>query len=140
MELRIFNDPPEKWNEYVDNHPNGRIYHLTQWNELIRNSFRNTIKYITMENGSGLGGILPLTEFQSRLFGKFSVSLPFVNYGGPLVNNSDQYLDIAHFLASYQKKENFDFTIVHLGVDIDRIFTVPGRIELIVPDSLQPAG
>jgi len=34
--------------------------------------------------GSDLEGVLPLVHVRSRLFGKYLVSMPFINYGGPV--------------------------------------------------------
>ena len=36
----------------------------------------------------GIVGVLPLVFFQSRLFGRFAVSLPFVNYGGVVADDA----------------------------------------------------
>src|SRR5450756_699177 len=37
----------------------------------------------------GVVGVLPLVSFKSLLFGKFLVSLPFVNYGGVLADDDE---------------------------------------------------
>ena len=36
-----------------------------------------------------IAGVLPLVTFSSRLFGRFAVSLPFVNYGGVVADSDD---------------------------------------------------
>jgi FemAB-related protein (PEP-CTERM system-associated) len=68
-----------------------------------------------LENSNGFEGVLPLTEFNSKFFGKFSISLPFINYGGPLFKNENQYLEFTKYLSFYRKEENFDF--VELRMD-----------------------
>ena len=109
MELNKYDFPPDCWNEFVENHPNGRLYHLSQWNELIRSTFGHSIVYFVLKNEKGLGGILPLTEFKTLLFGKFSVSLPFINYGGPLISDTKYYPDVFNYLEEYRESSNFDF-------------------------------
>ena len=123
MELKVFDYPPDGWDDFVRRHPNGRIYYLSQWNELIRNNFKHSIRYIVFENTNSIEGILPLTEFKSLLFGKFSVSLPFINYGGPLVNSSNHFSGMDNYLIKYQKQSNFDF--VELRMDNSYETTLP---------------
>ncbi len=40
--------------------------------------------YLAARNAEALTGVLPLVRVRSALFGHFLVSMPFVNYGGPL--------------------------------------------------------
>ncbi len=40
--------------------------------------------YLAARDGTGLVGVLPLVLVRSPIFGRFLVSMPFVNYGGPL--------------------------------------------------------
>lgn len=124
MELKVFDYPPDKWDDFVSNHPNGRIYHLSQWNELIRNNFRHSIKYIVLENINSIEGILPLTEFKSLLFGRFSVSLPFINYGGPLINSSNHFSEIDNYLTEYQKQSDFDFIELRMDSSYETTLSV----------------
>jgi FemAB-related protein (PEP-CTERM system-associated) len=125
MELKVFYNPPHEWDEFVKCHPYGRIYHLSQWNELIRNYFKHPIKYIVLENTNSIEGVLPLTEFKSMLFGKYSVSLPFINYGGPLINSASQFSIINKYLIKYQKQSNFDF----IELRMETLYETPFHVK-----------
>jgi len=47
--------------------------------------FGHEVHYLEARSTVGkLGGILPLVRVRSRLFGDYLVSMPFLNYGGPL--------------------------------------------------------
>ncbi len=115
MDFKIFDRFPADWDDFVKDHSNGRLYHLSQWNELIKSTFRHSIKYIVLENSNKIEGILPLTEIKSLLFGKFSVSLPFINYGGVLVRHSRYYSEFFNYLRKYLERSDFDF--VELRMD-----------------------
>jgi FemAB-related protein (PEP-CTERM system-associated) len=74
---------------YVDGHPSSCSYHRRKWLDVIQTSFRHDTKYLVAHAGPEVAGVLPLVFFRSRLFGRFTVSMPFLNYGGILANNSD---------------------------------------------------
>ncbi len=79
--------PPEGWDAFVAAHPNHTLYHTRQWNELVRQVFRHPIYYLAVKRAGNLVGGVPLTVFRSRLFGRFAVACPYVNYGGPLLQD-----------------------------------------------------
>ena len=110
MSVEIYEHPPESWDEFVDGHPESKIYQLSKWNELIRHTFQHSIKYLVLKNNSDLKAVLPLTEFNSILFGRFSISLPFINYGGILMHDEGPDNDeMWNHLRMYREDGNFDF-------------------------------
>ncbi|TQV71859.1 FemAB family PEP-CTERM system-associated protein [Exilibacterium tricleocarpae] len=78
------------WDDYVSGHPQASIYHHYGWRQVIDSSFNHRGFYLAATDSTGrIVGILPLIWLQSRLFGSFSVSIPFFNYGGPLADCAD---------------------------------------------------
>jgi FemAB-related protein (PEP-CTERM system-associated) len=75
------------WDAYVMGHPGANNYHLSVWRRVIESSFGHRAHYLTSFSGNRIDGVLPLVRVQSRLFGDFLVSLPFVNYGGPCADS-----------------------------------------------------
>ena len=47
-------------------------------------AFGHDTRYLIARSAAGVEGVLPLVLFRSRLFGRFAVSMPFLNYGGVL--------------------------------------------------------
>ena len=77
------------WDAYVNSKPAACNYHRFGWRDVIENAFGHPCHYLAaMDNSGGVVGILPLVFMQSRMFGRFLVSLPFFNYGGLLCNNT----------------------------------------------------
>ena len=80
--------PPADWDAYVQSRTASTGYHQWGWRRVIEQSFGHECIYLAAMAGSGVAGVLPLVLFRSPLFGRFAVSLPFVNYGG-VVADSD---------------------------------------------------
>lgn len=78
------------WDTYVQAHLSSSNYHQYGWRDVIENSFNHRCFYMTARNHTGIiVGILPLVFMQSKVFGRFLISLPFFNYGGLLCNRQE---------------------------------------------------
>jgi FemAB-related protein (PEP-CTERM system-associated) len=78
-----------RWNAYVKSRPDASGYHLMEWLDIINRSFGHETCALAAESARGIVGVLPLVIFRSPLFGRFLVSIPFVNYGGILAGTPD---------------------------------------------------
>ena len=78
-----------QWDRYVVGHPDASVYHLSAWAGVIQRVFGHRTRYFAAMDGKRLVGILPLVLFHAPLFGRFAVSMPFVNYGG-IVADTDE--------------------------------------------------
>jgi FemAB-related protein (PEP-CTERM system-associated) len=81
--------PGDGAEEYVAAHPRACSYHRRAWLDVIRASFGHQTRYLVAQTSHGIAGVLPLVFFRSRLFGRFTVSMPFLNYGGVLADTGD---------------------------------------------------
>ncbi|MFC1640303.1 FemAB family XrtA/PEP-CTERM system-associated protein [Gemmatimonadota bacterium] len=78
-------DDEDSWNAFVRSQDGWTHFHLFEWKQVIEKVFGHECIYLTQLNADqGIEGVLPLVRVKSRLFGHFLVSMPFVNYGGPL--------------------------------------------------------
>lgn len=80
----VVHDEPSdaRWDTYVARHPAASAYHFSAWARVISRTFGHETRYLSAESSRGIVGVLPLVIFRSRLFGRFAVSMPFLNYGG----------------------------------------------------------
>jgi len=77
------------WDAYVIGHARASGYHLMAWRRVIERVFGHRTFYLAARDEQGqIRGVLPLVCLSSRLFGRFLVSLPFVNYGGVLADDA----------------------------------------------------
>lgn len=77
----------EAWDRYVMAQPRASGYHLWRWMDIIAGAFGHRARRLAAESPSGIAGVLPLVFFESRVFGRFAVSIPFLNYGGVLADS-----------------------------------------------------
>jgi FemAB-related protein (PEP-CTERM system-associated) len=86
--IAVHADPdPGRWNAYVARKQEASAYHLYAWRDVISRAFGHETRYLTAESARGIVGVLPLVIFRSRMFGRFVVSMPFLNYGGVLADS-----------------------------------------------------
>jgi FemAB-related protein (PEP-CTERM system-associated) len=78
--------PATEWDEYVGSSPDAVAYHQHCWRGVFERAFGHETIYLAARRGQRLAGVLPIVSFRSPLFGRFGVSLPFVNYGGVLAD------------------------------------------------------
>jgi serine/alanine adding enzyme len=87
----------DEWDAYVTGHAQATGNHLWAWRHVYESALRHRTEYLVARRpGGSVAGVLPLVVFDHRVFGRFMVSLPFVNYGGVLADDDD----VARALAS----------------------------------------
>jgi serine/alanine adding enzyme len=72
----------DRWDAFVEAHPDATAYHGWRWRHVFEQAFGHETVYLAAVDRGEIAGVLPLAIFRSHLFGRFAVSLPFVNYGG----------------------------------------------------------
>lgn len=93
------------WDQYVSKEPRATGYHLIGWRRIVEETFGHTTVYFSAIDDQGnVRGALPLVLLSSRLFGRFLVSLPFVNYGGILADDNQTRRDLVDQAIQYATK------------------------------------
>ena len=90
-EVRTY-DEGIAWDRYVLNHSMASGYQLMGWRRVVERAFGHRTFYLmARDQQEQVRGVLPLVFLSSRLFGRlfgrFLVSMPFVNYGGVLTDS-----------------------------------------------------
>lgn len=101
----------EAWDNYVNQHKDASVYHLSPWLKLIQRTFSHDCYYfLAIDNENKICGVLPSVNLRSRLFGNFIVSMPYFNYGGVLADNND----IAIALNEHLQKIAEELNVSHI--------------------------
>jgi FemAB-related protein (PEP-CTERM system-associated) len=81
-----FEGGADEWDGFVRAQQRWTHFHLHGWRTVIERVFGHECIYLVARRGPGeaIAGVLPLVRVRSVVFGHFLVSMPFVNYGGPL--------------------------------------------------------
>lgn len=73
------------WDSYVAEAEGSSFCHLASWREVLETELGAECLYRVVEDSAGrCVGVLPLVRVRSLVLGHYLVSLPFLNYGGPL--------------------------------------------------------
>jgi FemAB-related protein (PEP-CTERM system-associated) len=73
------------WDEFVAQAEGGSFCHLAGWRDILSDVLGTECLYWAATDSNGAWqAILPLVRVKSWMFGHYLVSLPFLNYGGPL--------------------------------------------------------
>ena len=103
-------DDARRWDSYVDRHPHGTVFHLSNWQNIIQASFRHRPSHLIAENGNReIIGILPLFVVRSRIFGRMLISTPQAAYGGILADNETISAELLAKAQEIARNENVEF-------------------------------
>lgn len=87
MTLRIepFQGATTEWDSFVRGSNGWTHFHLYGWRTVMERVFGHECVYLAARDQEGqLAGVLPLVRVRSLLFGHYLVSMPYLNYGGPV--------------------------------------------------------
>lgn len=85
MHVSTFTGDATEWDALVRCAPGWTHFHLYGWRSVIGRVFGHECLYLAACTDDGhLAGVLPLVRVKSVAFGHYLVSMPFLNYGGPL--------------------------------------------------------
>lgn len=85
MLIERFQGQGAEWDAFVRGSAAWTPFHLYGWRSVTERVFGHECIYLAARDGDGrLAGALPLVRVKSVVFGHYLVSMPFVNYGGPL--------------------------------------------------------
>jgi FemAB-related protein (PEP-CTERM system-associated) len=80
-----FEGTAAEWDGFASRQPGFTHFHRFGWHRVIGEAFGHERLYLAARDAHGaLTGVLPLVRVRSLLFGHYLVSMPFLNYGGPL--------------------------------------------------------
>jgi len=125
------------WDPFVRRQPHWTPFHLLAWRDVIARAFGHPTVYLAARDDTGLVGALPLVLVRSPIFGRFLVSMPFVNYGGPL-GSTDAVRALADEAARIAVAERVKLLELRSRVELPLDFPVSHRKLTVVLD--MPAG
>lgn len=84
MQVDLFDGRPDEWDAFVAATPHATASHLYAWRRIISRVYQHDCPYLAARNSAGIAGVLPLVDVRSLAFGRYLVSMPFLNAGGPI--------------------------------------------------------
>lgn len=125
----VFIDPEkdERWDQFVENHEMGLIYHLSGWKKVIEKTFPHIrgIFLAVVENNE-IKAALPIYEVKSWLTGHRFVSVPFAQFCDPLVSSAIDLKLILQKIQDEHKAESLEIKTMNSSVFFNQL-----KLELI---------
>jgi serine/alanine adding enzyme len=91
----------DRWDAYVAAQADASFCHLAGWRPIMEDVLGHRYRFAAVVGGEGeLRGALPLVEVRSRLLGRNLLSMPFLNYGGPIGATGARAQLVEHALAT----------------------------------------
>jgi hypothetical protein len=80
-----FRGAPREWDGFARAQRGFTHFHLHGWRGVMERVFgHECISLAARDEAGAIRGVLPLVRVRSVVFGHYLVSMPFLNYGGPL--------------------------------------------------------
>ena len=99
----------ERWDAFVNTAPGGSLYHLWAWSEINKAEFGHTTFLLAAVAGDRIVGVLPVVQLKSLVFGTLGCSMPFVNYGGPVVETPEAEAALLESAAALAKRQRMKY-------------------------------
>jgi FemAB-related protein (PEP-CTERM system-associated) len=114
LEIRSFEGEAAEWDDFVATSDHGTFCHLIGWREVMADALgHESLLYTAQDRDGTIVGALPLVRVKSRIFGDYLVSMPFLNYGGPIGSPAAQSRLAEHAVEAAKR----------LGVDLVELRT-----------------
>ena len=85
MRVERFAGPDAEWDTFAVAQSGFTHFHRFAWKRLLERVHGPECIYLVARDDAGtLAAVLPVVRVKSALFGHYLVSMPFLNYGGPL--------------------------------------------------------
>ncbi|MBD3235030.1 MAG: FemAB family PEP-CTERM system-associated protein [candidate division Zixibacteria bacterium] len=97
------------WNQYVDNNPSATFAHRWEWSDILSNSFGIQPYYFIARKNSQVVGVLPTAFMKSILFGKYLISLPWLDYGGAIADDDHTAYELVHRAVNVARENGCEF-------------------------------
>jgi FemAB-related protein (PEP-CTERM system-associated) len=99
------------WDRFVRSCASGTGYHLWGWRSIFQVGLGHPCHYLMARRGGTVCGVLPLVEVRSRLFGHALSSLPYVNYGGVLAEDTQTASALADAAARIAADRSLEYVL-----------------------------
>lgn len=85
LTLVPFIGPDSQWDDFVAGSPDATFCHLAAWRVIMGDVLGHECLFqVARDDRGAWAGVLPLIRVKSAVFGHYLVSMPFLNYGGPV--------------------------------------------------------
>ena len=122
VEIVGLSEGGQEWLSYLDSDANANICHHPAWGSIFGETFGFDSILILHRTKDKIDGGLPLVSIDQHITGRALISMPFINYGGILGQNSETINDIVAVCRNIVKSGNYGFVeLRHLKSGLDNL-------------------
>ena len=103
------NDKKSAWDDYVLQHPEGTLFHLTAWKCAIERAFGFRPIYLFAEENDQIRGVLPMFLSSNWVQGCTLISTPFAVYGGICASDGEARTALRDAACRMAKEEGVSY-------------------------------
>jgi len=129
--VEVTESDSQRWNKFVTEASHSSVYHLWEWGDVLHRTYKYARHYVTVEKQGEILGIFPCLYIKSLIFGKRLISLPFVEYAGPLLRDGTE--SSAAQLALTQLSEHIAELSRRLKADYVEVRNPLGAVSNLLP-------
>lgn len=133
MRVAPFEGVAADWDAFVERQSGWTHFHRYGWREVMRSALGHDTRYLGAWEAGALVGVLPLVRVRSRLFGHYLVSMPFLNYGGPL-GRPDAVRALVEAAQGMADRERVGLLELRSAVELDVPLPVSHRKVTVILD------
>ena len=102
-----------RWDDFVNTHPEGLIFHHSAWARVLTEKYGDVYKYYIIEGDNGvILGVAPFFHLNGPLIGNTFICLPSTDTCFPLANNKNDYeVFLTEILQETCKNKNVSMQI-----------------------------
>lgn len=120
----------ERWEDFLQSHPQASIFHTWGWLEALRRTYGYTpIAFTTSPPGGPLTNGIPFCKITGFLGKRRLVSLPFSDHCEPLVQTSEQLKCLVAYLQYKRDLEGWDYVEIRPTNSVLPTGTVFGKSQ-----------
>lgn len=139
VDIQLYSKDSERWDAYLAQHEKASFFHLWAYQRVISKTFKHRPYYLVALQGEVIQGLLPLFALKSWLFGRFFVSLPFVDYGGICANDEATTYSLVQAAIRMARQQNIhSIELRHQHPNVLRLQSILNKINLVKPLHFDP--
>jgi len=111
MQVKIIDPSKDKrWDDFVGSHPQGTVFHLSNWARVLQKTYGYIPYYVILENSDKkIKAGCPFFLIKSWLTGNRLVCLPFTDACSPLASSDEDIESLFSTTIEKAKKEEADY-------------------------------
>lgn len=140
VSVSTFGGSPAEWDAFVSDREGWTPFHSWAWRRVVEEVHGLETPYLAASDAQGaLRAALPLVRVASPVFGRFLVSMPHVNYGGP-VGDPEPAARLAEAAAAMAREEGADLLELRSRAPVPAELEVSHRRITVVLDLPEEPG